>query len=51
MSLEKKEREMTKEIQTMRKQVEANEKIVKELVQIIQSELSTKLKATVKVSM
>lgn len=42
---------MGKEIEGLRTQVDKNEAVVRELVAIIQSELSTKLKATVKISM
>ena len=49
-SSEKKERELQKEIESVRKQVEVGERRVKELSQIISEELSAKLKATVKIS-
>lgn len=50
VTLEKKDKEMVKEIGVLKKQIEDNEKVVKELIGIIQNDLSTKLKATVKVS-
>jgi hypothetical protein len=48
----KKEREMVKEIDTvLRKQIEDGDKLVRELIQIIQTDLSVKLKgAIVKIS-
>jgi chaperonin cofactor prefoldin len=49
-ALEKKERELLKELETVRKQVTEGDARVRELSSIIQSELSTKLKAIVKIS-
>jgi hypothetical protein len=50
VSLQKKDKESQKELQGLSGTIEQNEKLVKELIRIIQSELSTKLKATVKIS-
>ncbi len=51
MSLEKKEKEMVKEVQEIKKQVEKEDKKVKELIEVVEKELATKLKATVRVSL
>jgi hypothetical protein len=40
---------MQKEVEQLKKSIDENEKVVKEFVVIIQNELSTKLKATVKI--
>ena len=50
-SSERKERELLKEIEQVRKQIDEGEKRVRELTLVIQSELSTKLNAVVKVSL
>lgn len=51
ISLSKKEKEVKTELIGIASTIESNDKLVKELVRIIQTELSTKLKATVKVSL
>ena len=51
-TLEKKDREIGKEVVEVKKQIEEGEKRVRELTQIIQTELSAKIKgATVKVAL
>ncbi len=50
-SLQKKEKEQVKEVEQIKKQLDEGEKQVRELVQEIQSELSAKLKATVKITL
>ena len=42
---------MQKEIEPMKKQIESSEKLVKELVEVIQNDLSVKLKATIKIQL
>eukprot|EP00347_Sterkiella_histriomuscorum_P024302 403331603 len=49
--IEKKEKELVKEIEQAKKSIEKDDKIVKELVEIIQKDLSEKLKANVRVSL
>lgn len=50
VALEKKERELVKEIAAVKKQVDQGDQRVKELGAIIVSELSAKLKAVVKIN-
>lgn len=49
ISLERKLRDSQKEIDPLKKQLDESEKLVKELTEVIEKELSQKLKAVVKV--
>mmetsp|Transcript_25188 Transcript_25188/g.18972 ORF Transcript_25188/g.18972 Transcript_25188/m.18972 type:complete len:93 (-) Transcript_25188:31-309(-) len=51
VALEKKEREMKVEVEQLKGQVEMMEKKCKEIVEVLERDLSAKLKANVKVSM
>ena len=51
ISSEKKSRELVKEIDQAKKQIEEGESKVRELTLAIQNELSVKLKAVVKISL
>lgn len=51
VSYEKKQKEMAKEVEQLKMSIERDERTTKELVETIQTELSGKLKAAVKVNL